>query len=131
MAKVTYSATKGLVVESGTGFQVNDAAILEEIHDVEGAADGLATALTLNNFGISSVTTDGQVLTAELPNGDAAGQTVLIVCTDVDAAGSVQPQDEAANNLVSAGDNVLDTVGDYTYCLWTGSAWTVIKSEVS
>jgi len=131
MAKVTYSSTKGLVVDSGTGFQVNDAPVLEEIHDVEGANDGEATALSLENFGISSITTDSQVLTAELPNGDAAGQTALIVCSDATLGGSVQPQDEDTNNLVSAGDNLLDTIGDYTYCLWTGSAWVVIASEVS
>ena len=131
MAKVTYSAAKGLVVESGTGFQVNDAAILEEIHEAEGAADGLATALSLENFGITNVTTDGQILTAELPDGDAAGQTALIVCADITLGGSVQPQDADGNNLVSAGDNLLDAEGDYTYCLWTGSAWVIIAEELS
>jgi hypothetical protein len=127
MAKVTYHATKGLVVESGTGFQVNDAPVLEEIEAVTATGDD---DVELANFGVSSITThgDGDVDIFTLPDGDAAGQLKTIVIASQENVGDyIRVNDEDGGDII--GDN-LKSAGDYAHLLWTGDAWVVI-SEVT
>ena len=120
MAKVTYHSAKGLVVESGTGFQVNDAPILEEIETLgEGDADGE----DLNNFGVSSITLGAGAETTTLPAGDAAGQmkTVVLAAT---GGGALTINDDAT--VPSAiGDN-LTAAGDWVHLVYSGSEWLIV-----
>ena len=123
MAKVTYSSAKGLVVESGTGFQVNDAPVLEEIEAVTATGDD---DVELANFGVSSITThgDGDQDIVTLPNGDAAGQLKTIVLTTLTGGGDeIRVNDAAAADIIT--DN-LAAAGDYAHLLWTGDAWVVV-----
>ena len=117
MAKVTYSAAKGLVVESGTGFQVNDAPILEEIEEL--AADE-ADGGELANFGVSLITTGADAESTTLPDGDAAGQTKTIVLVAGD--GDLTVNDSGAGAI---GDN-LTAAGDWVHLVWSGSAWLIV-----
>ena len=48
MPKVTFSNSRGILQEAGTGFQVNDAPILEEI---EAVADSAIFTVTVNASG--------------------------------------------------------------------------------
>jgi len=125
MAKVTYSSAKGLVVESGTGFQVNDAPILEEIEAVTTAAAAVAGA----GFGITNVTTDGttgagQVVT--VANGSAAGQLkTVILASNADAGTDTVRVDDATDTQVGSS---LTVDGNFIHMVWTGSAWAVVGS---
>ena len=122
MAKVTYSSAKGLVVESGTGFQVNDAPVLEEI---QALAEGEADTVNINNFGITTMDAGAGDETCTLPDGDAAGQLKTVILS------STTGGDLIVNNAAAAGIATLDTAGDYVHCLWTGSAWVIVASEAA
>jgi len=122
MAKVTYSSAKGLVVESGTGFQVNDAPVLEEIETL--AADE-ADGESLQNFGVSSITTGADAETTALPDGDAAGQLKTIVYAAGVGALTVNNSDPA-----QIGDN-LTAAGDFLHLLWTGAAWVIVAENTT
>jgi len=125
MAKVTYSSTKGLVVESGTGFQVNDAPILEEIETlVADEADGAS----LQNFGVSSITAGGDNETTTLPDGDAAGQLKTVVLAGT-AGGELIVNDSTPAQI--GGANNLTAAGDFLHCLWTGDAWIVVAEQTT
>ena len=60
MPKFTYSAAKGIEQSSGSGFQVNDVAILEEIQAL--AANGASDAI--EPYGITTITHTGAATTA-------------------------------------------------------------------
>ncbi len=130
MAKVTYSSAKGLVVESGTGFQVNDAPVLEEI---EAVSPTTGVAETINNYGITSVTSPAADAGCELtlPDGDAAGQLKTVVLA---TAGGDEVQVTGTNSVGAAqqlcGDN-LKAAGDYMHLLWTGAAWATVSEVTS
>jgi hypothetical protein len=124
MAKVTYDSTRGLVVESGTGFQVNDAPILEEIEAVTCAgAAGTAAA-----FGITNVTTDGSAgtNTVTVSNGTSEGQMKTVILA-VKGNGGDDVQVASAGGNKGAG--VLDTVGDFVHMIWVGTDWAVVGEE--
>ena len=128
MAKVTYSATKGLVVESGTGFQVNDAPVLEEIESVTVLGDD---SLELANFGVSSLTThgDGDAADVILPDGDAAGQLkTIVLTTSANGADAITVKDSGDSDAVG---DALTAEGDYAHLLWTGAAWVVVSEVTS
>ena len=133
MAKVTYSATKGLVVESGTGFQVNDAPILEEIEAVT-LADGADT--DAEAFGVTNATSDGsgnanQVL--NIPDADGAGQVKTVHFTDGGGATADTCQIRGTN-VAGVADQVLATptaTNDWVHLLWTGAGWAVIGSTIT
>jgi hypothetical protein len=127
MAKVTYSSAKGLVVESGTGFQVNDAPVLEEIEAV--TTDSVGGAVAGAGFGITNVTTDGegsagQVIT--VANGSAAGQLkTVILASNADAGTDTVRVDDATDTQVGSS---LTVDGNFIHMVWTGSAWAVVGS---
>jgi len=126
MAKVTYSSAKGLVVESGTGFQVNDAPILEEIEAV--TTDSVAGAVDGEGFGITNVTTDGvgaadQIVT--IANGTAAGQLKTVILANRAAGGDTVRVDDATDTQIGSS---LTVNGNFIHMVWTGSAWSVVGS---
>lgn len=119
MAKVTYSSTKGLVVESGTGFQVNDAPILEEIEDVTSGADPVdaaghgITRVTSGNTGAESVDVD---------DGTAAGQLKTIIFHKETAGGDSIQVTQGGVAIGAA----LAAEGDFLHLLWNGSTWVEV-----
>jgi hypothetical protein len=127
MAKVTYSSAKGLVVESGTGFQVNDAPVLEEIEAVTTDSTGSGEAAA--GFGITNVTTDGegsanQVVT--VANGSAAGQLKTVILADNQDSGVDTVRVDDATDTQIGLSLTLD--GNFIHMVWTGSAWAVVGS---
>ena len=65
MPKFTYSAAKGIEQSSGSGFQVNDVAILEEIQALTDPA-----GVTIEPYGITTL-----ALTTGTPSGTLAAPT--------------------------------------------------------
>ena len=123
MAKVTYSSTKGLVVSSGTGFQVNDAPILEEIEDVTSGAAPVDAA----GHGITRVTTGatGGAESVDVDDGTAAGQLkTIILHVEGNGADSVQVTQGGA-----AIGGALTAAGDFLHLIWTGSTWAEVGSQ--
>ena len=120
MAKVTYSSTKGLVVESGTGFQVNDAPILEEIEDVESGADPVDAA----GHGITRVTSGGTagVEAVDVDDGTAAGQLKTIIFHKETAGGDSIQVTQGGVAIGAA----LAAEGDFLHLLWNGSTWVEV-----
>jgi len=136
MAKVTYSSTKGLVVETGTGFQVNDVSVLEEIESVTGSTN---VAATIAAHGITQLTTfadggAGATTVATVADGAAAGALKTIVLAALgDAGDDVQivgtsVAGVAASDLV--GDN-MTLVGDFAHLVWTGIGWAVVSETTT
>ena len=122
MAKVTYSSAKGLVVESGTGFQVNDAPILEEIEDVTSGAAPVDAAA----HGVTRVTSDGVTgagQEVDVDDGTAAGQLKTIIFHS-EAAGADSIQVTQGGVGIGA---VLAAEGAWLHLLWTGATWAEIS----
>lgn len=133
MAKVTYTAAKGLVVETGTGFQVNDAPILEE---VETASPTSGVAEAINNYGITVVTSPAAGAGCELTlaDGDAAGQlkTVILAVAGGDEV-QVTGRNSVGESQQLVGDK-LAAAGDYMHLVWSGSdalGWLTISEETT
>tara|TARA_B100000700_G_scaffold331830_1_gene470089 strand:+ start:19138 stop:19545 length:408 start_codon:yes stop_codon:yes gene_type:complete len=79
MPKVIYSAAKGLYQESGSGFQVNDVPILEEIQELSGT--GALGAL--NPYGVTTLALTSGTPTATLAaptSSEPAGTKKVITC---------------------------------------------------
>jgi hypothetical protein len=124
MAKVTYSSAKGLVVGTGTGFQVNDAPILEEIEDVTTSAVSSDGA----GYGVTRVTTGATegVEALDLDDGDAAGQLKTVVLhAEGNAADTLQVTQNDGDNVGA----VLTAAGDFLHLVWTGSTWAEVAEQ--
>lgn len=124
MAKVTYSSTKGLVVSSGTGFQVNDAPILEEIEDVASGAAPVDAA----GHGVSRVTSDGATgagQAVDVDDGTAAGQLKTIV---FHVEGAAPDTVQVTQGGVAIGA-ALTAAGDFLHLIWTGSTWAEVGAQ--
>jgi len=128
MAKVTYSSAKGLVVESGTGFQVNDAPVLEEIEDVTTVSN--VAPEDAASFGVTRVTTAGSTTAEELDvdDGVAAGQLkTVILHAEGAGADTLQVTQNGGDNIGA----VLTAAGDFLHLVWTGSTWAEVGAQRS
>jgi hypothetical protein len=83
MPKVTFSNAKGILQEAGSGFQVNDTPILEEI---EALADSASFTVTVNTTGDTGSDLDGKYFLI----ADASG-TQFHVWFDIGNTGTADP----------------------------------------
>lgn len=101
MPKVTFSNAKGILQEAGTGFQVNDAPILEEI---EALADSASFTVTVNTSGDTGSDLDGKYFLI----ADASG-TQFHVWFDIDAHDAAADPDPLDGESTSV---EVDTVAE-------------------
>lgn len=127
MPKVIYSAGKGLYQTTGSGFQVNDVAILEEVQaltDPSGA--------TVNAYGITTLTkTGGCTATLAAPtSSEPAGAKKVIsmiassgggVCLVTLTGGGIQ--DDGSTALASLSFNA---VGETAVLISNGTKWVAV-----
>ena len=104
MPKVTYSATKGIVQSSGSGFIINDVSITEGSEDIVNGG-------TCNAYGINVLAG-----TATLPNGETAGQKATVIFAGADLL------------TVTSGTNLTGAAGAVHVFVWNGSAWKKITA---
>ena len=114
MPKVIYSAGKGLYQTTGSGFQVNDVAILEEVQALTDPS-----AATVNPYGITTLTKTGActaTLAAPTSSEPAGAKKVLSmiaasgggVCLVTLTGGGIQ--DDGATALASLSSLAIFTI---------------------
>jgi hypothetical protein len=138
MPKVVYTAAKGLVQETGSGFEVSDVGL------TAAAAAGVtcngffagfvpnaaldtrtdAGAVSVTSYMTYVVTTTASAIT--LANGTAAGQLKKIMMS-VDAGDATL----TIATPFSAGTNqvVFSNIGDTVELIWTGSYWRILAAH--
>ncbi len=127
MPKVIYSAGKGLYQTTGSGFQVNDVAILEEVQALTDPSDD-----DVNPYGITTLTKTGGC-TAKLAaptSSEPAGAKKVIsmiassgggVCLVTITGGGIQ--DDGATALATLSFNA---VGETAVLISNGSVWVAV-----
>lgn len=129
MPKVVYSATKGLVQETGSGFQLDATVGLTNGGFVAGfIPDAAPTTSASGAISVASyltfITIDG-TKAYSIAAGTAVGQLKKIMCT---AAINTPAGTLTITDFVSAGtDSVLfSALGDTLDLMWNGSAWRIL-----
>ena len=124
MPKVLYTATKGLVQSTGSGFEVLGTPIKESLETI---SVGAAETATAKNYGWTSIVTTGSGVAAgaiTLPDGDYVGQEKGFVFTtdDGNAVVEVTTLVTAANTFTAA-----DAM-DLLLFVWNGTKWATVKN---
>jgi len=131
MPKVVYTAAKGLVQETGSGFELDTSVGLTNGGFVAGFIPDAALdtrtdagAVSVTSYMTYVVTTGAAAIT--LANGTAAGQLKKIMMS-VDAGDATL----TIATPFSAGTNqvVFSNIGDTVELLWTGSYWRILAAH--
>jgi hypothetical protein len=125
MPNVKYSGDKGIVQSSGTGgFSLSGVGLALDEETVVFNANKPISAV-----GVTKCTSDGDNRKGELGSpttvSGAAGQTKLVLKTA--AVGKVQLAD--ANGDLNG--QLLSAAGDFSFLVWTGTAWLPVASEIN
>jgi hypothetical protein len=118
MPKVTYSPGRGLVQETGSGFEVSGVPVTQ---NQEQLSVSVGDTATLKSYGVSRLTTVGGTSgTITLPDGDLAGQMKTVVL-DVDGGKAVL----SVTNHVTSSPEVFEgeDAKDILVLVWNGTKW--------
>lgn len=125
MPKFTYSAAKGIEQSSGSGFQVNDVAILEE---VQALSDPSGDAI--NPYGITTISDTGASAAAlAAPTSSEPAGVKKVITKIVDGGtftltftgGGIRVDGSTASNTVT-----FDAVGETLVCISNGDKWVTV-----
>ena len=127
MPKVIYDSDKGLYQTTGTGFQVNDVAILEEVQSLTDPS-----AATVNAYGITTLTKTAActaTLAAPTSSEPAGAKKVMSMIAASGAGACVVTltgggiQDDGATALASLSFNA---VGETAVLISNGTKWVAV-----
>ena len=130
MPKVVYTAKKGLVQQAGTGFQVEDVTILEDVQ----ALDVNATSVVIDPYGTTTINLTSGARTSTLAAPTAAepgGVRKVITCIVRDGGSHVVTltgggiQDDGSTALATLTFNAL---GETYVMISNGTKWVGIAN---
>ena len=122
MPKLVYTVKKGLVQETGTGFDIRDVPLTVNQESVTVAT---AETATLSAYGVSLITTTGGTSgTITQPNGTTPGEMKLIVL-----------ESDGGNAVVSVTTHLTtdpevftaEDAGDCLVLVWEGTQWNTVQ----
>ena len=125
MPKFIYSAAKGIEQQSGSGFQVNDVAVLEEIQAL--AANGASAAI--EPYGITTITHTGAATTAlAAPTSSEPAGVRKVISMIAYSGGGATVITMTGNGVKLAGTADLaslsfNAVGETAVLVSNGSQW--------
>jgi len=131
MPKFTYSASKGIEQESGSGFFVNGAPLIEHQATITVAN---SDSEDINDYGTTliTLTDDGGTSALALAEGTYIGPRVIVATHSVDAAGDAITTGHTCT-LTAAGTNqtyAFVAVSKYVELCWSGADWIPVKNTI-
>jgi len=135
MPKVVYTAAKGLVQETGSGFEVSDVGLTAAAAAgvtcngflagfiPDAAPQTLATAGAVNVTSYMTFVDAGGAIALTLAAGTAVGQLKKVMMTTAGGTATL-----TIANPVSASLDVVafSVLGDTLDLIWTGTAWRIL-----
>lgn len=120
MPKVTYTATKGLVQEGGSGTQFADSSFAVGVESLSGAG---ACSPTIP---VTLLTSTGAGEAVTLADGSVAGQLKYIIYA-VDGGTSVLTITTPLSVSAAVNTITFTAAGECVGLVWTGSAWALLS----
>jgi hypothetical protein len=128
MPKVVYSASKGLYQTSGSGVEIGDVSVVEEVESLT------AGDLVMNSYGSSSLTTTGDALPLSLAVNTNVG-AVKFITHLVDGGGDATVtvtgggiQDDGATPLATL---LFNNPAEHALLISDGTQWLCVSTTAT
>ena len=126
MPKVVYTASKGLVQETGSGFEINDVALVEEVQALTDPSSA-----TVNPYGTTTLAiTTGSTATLAAPtSSEPAGVKKVISC--ISRSGGTATVTLTSGGIQTNGSTALaslafDAAGETAVLISNGVKWVAV-----
>ena len=130
MPKVVYSAAKGLHQQPGTGFEISDVPVLEEIQALSAPADAVVNPYGVTTFAITAA---GNTATLAAPTSSEPAGTTKICTVPGAVAGGHKVRMTCTGGGIQTGGGALahidfDAQNETAILVSNGTKWVCISA---